>query len=246
MCIAEQNLDPSLHNLEHTFMLYQSMILVLELSKRIKQLEVDGRSWYLFYNVPNGYIYNLEDMLKHIKVIEKEAIVFPMNSSNVITARIFQKDGMEICYKRRIRSAKYLGDEHWFFKPDLRTDYEDDSEDSSESAGGNAGDDEDMEEMICSSPSQSRACLLIRKHMFIPIAIHPPNRAWNKGDEVELRTEKGSWRLGMVLHGNRARLSAGWNKFARENEYKVDDVLSWQLMEENDTDVFVVTKVAPV
>ena len=50
----------------------------------------------------------------------------------------------------------------------------------------------------------------------------------------------------MVLHDNRARLSAGWNKFAKENEYKVDDVLSWQLREENGTDVFVVTKVAPV
>ena len=73
--------------------------------------------------MPNGYIYNLEDMLKHLKVIEKEAIVFSMNNSNVMTARIFQKDGMEIAYKRGIRSAKYLVDEHWFLKPDLRSDY---------------------------------------------------------------------------------------------------------------------------
>nr|XP_017258259.1 PREDICTED: uncharacterized protein LOC108227556 [Daucus carota subsp. sativus] len=217
---------------------------------RIRQVDVDDRSWYIFYNVPNGYIYNLEDMLKHFKVIEKEAIVFSMNSSNVMTARIFQKDGMEIAYKRRIRSAKYLGDEHWFIKPDLRSDYdlEEDSEHGSESSGGNAGVGNDMAENDLQFTITVSTLLIDKKTHgpFIPVVIHPPNRAWKKGDEVEIRTEKGSWRLGMVLHGNRARMSAGWNKFARDNEYQVDDVLSWQLIEENGTDVFIVTKVAPV
>ena len=89
---------------------------------QMNQIEVGGERWFIFYNSRNGYLHNLQEMMLHFNVTEKEAIVFSMDSTNVISARIYGIDGMEISYKRRSRNKKYAALENWFLRPDIEFD----------------------------------------------------------------------------------------------------------------------------
>uniref|UniRef100_A0A175YLA2 Uncharacterized protein n=1 Tax=Daucus carota subsp. sativus TaxID=79200 RepID=A0A175YLA2_DAUCS len=66
---------------------------------------------------------------------------------------------------------------------------DEDSEHSSESSGGNAGVDDEMAENDLQFTITVSTLLVDKKThgAFIPVAIYPPNREWNKGDELELR-----------------------------------------------------------
>lgn len=51
-----------------------------------------------------------------------------------------------------------------------------------------------------------------------------------KGDEIILQTERGSWRVGLVLSNESPRISAGWNKFIRDNEIELNNRLRFTLL----------------
>lgn len=86
---------------------------------RMNQIYVAGESWFIFYNERNGYIRNLEDMMKRFDVMEKDAIVFCIDDSNVLTGRIYRSDGMEISYQRNEQNMQHTSLHDWFLRPDI-------------------------------------------------------------------------------------------------------------------------------
>lgn len=51
----------------------------------------------------------------------------------------------------------------------------------------------------------------------IPREVSPHGRDWTSGEEVKCITNKGSWKVGLVLSNGCGRFSSGWNKFVRDN-----------------------------
>ncbi|KAK1375692.1 hypothetical protein POM88_031885 [Heracleum sosnowskyi] len=62
------------------------------------------------------------------------------------------------------------------------------------------------------------------------------------GERVLLRTDEGSWSIGLTVNDRRARFSTGWNKFARDNEMKRRQNLVFNMNEGGERIVFGVTK----
>lgn len=65
---------------------------------------------------------------------------------------------------------------------------------------------------------------------YIPRNITPTNRNWMKGDKIILQTGRGSWRVGLVLSNDSSRISAGWNKFVRDNDIELNNRLRFTLL----------------
>ncbi|KAK1372123.1 hypothetical protein POM88_038215 [Heracleum sosnowskyi] len=68
------------------------------------------------------------------------------------------------------------------------------------------------------------------------------DRQWIVGEGVLLRTDEGSWSIGLTVNDGRARFSTGWNKFARDNELKRRQNLVFNMNEGAEGIVFEVTK----
>lgn len=68
----------------------------------------------------------------------------------------------------------------------------------------------------------------------IPPEVQLNGRDWKDVDEVRCVTEKGSWPISIVLNNGRPRLSAGWNKFARENNLKKSQILGFSMIQGNE------------
>ncbi|KAK1398000.1 hypothetical protein POM88_007863 [Heracleum sosnowskyi] len=76
--------------------------------------------------------------------------------------------------------------------------------------------------------------------VYIPKWINPQERSWIVGERVTLMTETSSCIVGLVINNNRARFSAKWNEFVRNNELKVKDDLVFTLVEDGGNISFVV------
>lgn len=62
-------------------------------------IQVNNQNWYQYnYDVGGGYLSSLCNMVKFFKVVAKETIVSELYASNVLSARIYQKDAKEIYY----------------------------------------------------------------------------------------------------------------------------------------------------
>ncbi|KAK1389864.1 hypothetical protein POM88_018042 [Heracleum sosnowskyi] len=72
----------------------------------------------------------------------------------------------------------------------------------------------------------------------IPSHVSARNRDWQSGEEVMLRTDVGTWMVRIVFNNGSPRFSAGWNKFARDNKFIVNQKLVFTLIEEDDVIVF--------
>ncbi|KAL8101401.1 hypothetical protein AgCh_033327 [Apium graveolens] len=77
--------------------------------------------------------------------------------------------------------------------------------------------------------------------VYIPSYIESPNGQWIAADMVNLRTAAGSWYVGVVKSGKMFRLSSGWNQFVRDNEISLHETFVFQLLEEDQAVVFLVT-----
>ncbi|KAK1351258.1 hypothetical protein POM88_054533 [Heracleum sosnowskyi] len=76
--------------------------------------------------------------------------------------------------------------------------------------------------------------------VYIPKWINPQERSWIVGERVTLMTETSSCIVCLVINNNRARFSAKWNEFVRNNELKVKDDLVFTLVEDGGNISFVV------
>lgn len=81
----------------------------------ISEVEVAGSWWCSLYNNSGDYFSNMKKMMEHFKLSEKETIIFTINNTNVMSARIFKHDGKEIDYSSRIRGVSGCGYSNWFW-----------------------------------------------------------------------------------------------------------------------------------
>lgn len=75
----------------------------------ISEVEVAGSWWCSLYNNSGDYFSNMKKMMEHFKLSEKETIIFTINNTNVMSARIFKQDGKEIDYSSRIKGVSECG-----------------------------------------------------------------------------------------------------------------------------------------
>lgn len=71
----------------------------------------------------------------------------------------------------------------------------------------------------------------------IPRTINPIGRKWRAGEKVLMRTDNGSWSVGIVYNHRSPRFSAGWNIFAKDNEFALNDTLIFTLVEDDNAPV---------
>ncbi|KAK1384285.1 hypothetical protein POM88_022020 [Heracleum sosnowskyi] len=71
----------------------------------IRKVKVGGESSFVFYNYKRGYFSNLEKFMKYFNLKAGETVIFTMDSSNVLNARIYQVDGKEIDYTDNINGV---------------------------------------------------------------------------------------------------------------------------------------------
>lgn len=57
------------------------------------ELNVIGKIWTVSYNVEDGSLSTLSEMLKYFRVVSNEAAVFKFDGSRVLSLRIYQIDG---------------------------------------------------------------------------------------------------------------------------------------------------------
>lgn len=72
---------------------------------------------------------------------------------------------------------------------------------------------------------------------YIPPDIYPPAPKWVAYERILLRTENGEWSVGITISAGRPRLSAGWNKFSRDNKLKCNQTLFFNLLPDDGSGV---------
>lgn len=80
-----------------------------------RKIEINGEIWPICYNYNGGYITNLKGMIDRFSLREKDTIIFTMNKSKVMYARIYQEDGKEIDYENRKSENTNLATSGWFW-----------------------------------------------------------------------------------------------------------------------------------
>ena len=70
----------------------------------------------------------------------------------------------------------------------------------------------------------------------------PAGRDWMVGDEVTFVTNKGNWKIGIVISNGSPRFSAGWNFFIKDNNIKASNTLVFHMTEQDGTIVFRIEK----
>lgn len=73
------------------------------------------------------------------------------------------------------------------------------------------------------------------------MSIKPHSDKWKRGQIINLRTDKGFWSTGIAFAGYKARFSAGWNKFVRDNDYTAGQRLTFKMVELSDVIEFEIT-----
>ena len=82
---------------------------------QIKLLYVGGLDWGFKYKPFSGYIYNLEDIIMHFILKEKETIIFTFNESDIMYGRVYQSNGVEIDYRSRTKNGQADSAEDWIW-----------------------------------------------------------------------------------------------------------------------------------
>lgn len=86
------------------------------------KVEVAGESSSLFYNCKHGYVSNLDKFMKYFNLKPRETVIFTMDDSNVLHARIYQVDGKEINYAARCNENSTVSDGTWIWNVDYNSD----------------------------------------------------------------------------------------------------------------------------
>lgn len=80
-----------------------------------RKIEVNGESWPICYNFYGGYITNLKGMIDRFSLRVNDTIIFTMNKSKAMFARIYQQDGKEIDYENWKFENSNLATSGWFW-----------------------------------------------------------------------------------------------------------------------------------
>lgn len=79
---------------------------------------------------------------------------------------------------------------------------------------------------------------LLNEKQHIPSNVKPQQRKWRHGEEVLLSTVNGDWMVRIVFSNGNPRFSAGWNRFARDNNLQQNQNLVFTLFEDQDMLLF--------
>ncbi|KAK1360810.1 hypothetical protein POM88_045284 [Heracleum sosnowskyi] len=93
----------------------------------IRKVEVGGESSFVFYNYKRGYVSNLEKFMKYFNLKAGETVIFTMDSSNVLNARIYQVDGKEVDYTGRCHGNLKNCESSWIWSVDYNSETEEES-----------------------------------------------------------------------------------------------------------------------
>ncbi|KAK1396556.1 hypothetical protein POM88_006419 [Heracleum sosnowskyi] len=169
--------------------------------KQIKVLEVLGVQSTVSYNPSNGCLKALKQMTDFFYLRQKETVFFTMKQdNNILTARVYSEDGMEIDYLTRPLGLPNNSDYVWIWHIDLPFDFEQEKVQEGQYL---------VNENVVEADEINNNILEVLT-----------NRQWRVGERVLLRTDEGSWSIGLTVNDGRVRFSTGWNKFARDNELK--------------------------
>ncbi|KAK1384321.1 hypothetical protein POM88_022056 [Heracleum sosnowskyi] len=127
----------------------------------IRKVEVAGESSFLFYNYKRGYVSNLEKFMKYFNLKPRGTVIFTMDNSNVLYARIYQVDGKEINYAGRCNGNSNFSDHTWIWNVDYDSDTK--SEEDSEV------EKNDMGIEVAESSSKKVNSLIVRFPSFVII-----------------------------------------------------------------------------
>ncbi|KAK1373883.1 hypothetical protein POM88_030076 [Heracleum sosnowskyi] len=194
----------------------------------MRKFQVNGESWFICYNYIGGY------------------------------GRIYQEDGLEIDYVSRstYESSEAISNCFWDFDCDMVSEEMqlmviDNIEDETAAVGievaahDNLAENVEINEDVMNDEILEFSVALKVSHVnhsshgvHIPSHVSARNRDWQSGEEVMLRTDVGTWMVRIVFNNGSPRFSAGWNKFARDNKFIVNQKLVFTLIEEDDVIVF--------
>ncbi|KAK1352216.1 hypothetical protein POM88_053480 [Heracleum sosnowskyi] len=209
----------------------------------MRKFQVYGESWFICYNYIGGYVTNLKLMMDRFKLRPKETIIFTIDKSKMMQGRIYQEDGLEIDYVSRstYESSEAISNCFW----DVDCDMVSAVVGIEVAAHDNLAENVEINEDVMNDEILEFSVALKVSHVnqsshgvHIPSHVSARNRAWQSGEEVMLRTDVGTWMVRIVFNNGSPRFSAGWNKFARDNKFIVNQKLVFTLIEEDDVIVF--------
>lgn len=214
-----------------------------------QKIIIDGIAWNIRYHEKLRMIYALDELIEHFGLMVYDTIHFRLGLDGVLSARIYKMDGMKIIYSRPERTSRNRKcDDFFLFEESCEdTDLEMEEvnardDDPVTNAGNNIDNVIEIAEnnLLYQFSERLIACHFDNKchGVHIPRNIKFQNRDWNRGDCAKVRKTDGSWDPGIVLNNGKARFSAGWSKFVREQKLKKNDNLRFTLHEDDDIAVF--------
>lgn len=92
--------------------------LYSEKLQKLEEVEAGGQRFPIWYSSADGILLDFEEMFQYFNVRKNETIVFTIEDSNVLNARVYQFDGLEIDYYRRTlkSSISPTADYFWNFE----------------------------------------------------------------------------------------------------------------------------------
>lgn len=97
-------------------------LVMLKYSARLSSIEkmlVGEHEIFVSYNSNNGFLNGIGYLMDIFNLREKDILCFTMHDGDMMTARIFQEDGMEIDYRKSRDKGKDVVVGEWFLQVDL-------------------------------------------------------------------------------------------------------------------------------
>lgn len=83
----------------------------------MNQVEISGERRYIFFSIIGGYLANIGKILEVFHVSQRETVVFSLDN-NILHARVYQEDGREIDYSKRVHGCLKNEYSNWIWAID--------------------------------------------------------------------------------------------------------------------------------
>lgn len=87
-----------------------------------EKMRVGEHECFVSYNQSNGFFNCIGYVMEIFSLREKDTIFFSMRDSSIMTARIFQENGMEIDYRKKRERGKEILVGNWFLGVEIDCD----------------------------------------------------------------------------------------------------------------------------
>lgn len=83
----------------------------------VNQVEIAGERKYIFFSIIGGYLANIGKVLEVFHVSHRETVIFSLDH-NILHARVYQEDGKEIDYLKRVNGCLKNEFSNWIWAID--------------------------------------------------------------------------------------------------------------------------------